>query len=240
MSELLRSVIPVLNDLGLVAEWKVISGDESFFSVTKAIHNGLQGAERSLTDARAGHLRRDERAKRRPARGALRRDRRARPAAGGESCRSTARARATGSGAVTSTPRPRIPRCGRFSVPTSTGTTRRSSPCASSSRPTFRSCASRSFPRRSTRSPRRTSTSGSTTALQVLSWIGIDLDRPLVTQISRFDPWKDPLGRHRRLQARARGGSGPPARPRRLDGARRPGRLGRSTARSRARARATR
>ena len=35
---------------------------------------------------------------------------------------------------------------------------------------------------------------GEQTALQVLSWIGIDLDRPLVTQISRFDPWKDPLG----------------------------------------------
>jgi hypothetical protein len=51
VSELLRSVIPVLNDLGLVAEWKVISGDESFFSVTKTIHNGLQGAERGLTEA---------------------------------------------------------------------------------------------------------------------------------------------------------------------------------------------
>jgi trehalose synthase len=35
---------------------------------------------------------------------------------------------------------------------------------------------------------------GEQTALQVLSWIGIDLDRPLVTQVSRFDPWKDPLG----------------------------------------------
>jgi trehalose synthase len=28
----------------------------------------------------------------------------------------------------------------------------------------------------------------------VLHWIGIDLDRPLITQVSRFDPWKDPLG----------------------------------------------
>lgn len=35
----------------LVAEWKVISGDESLFSVTKAIHNELQGAERSLNAA---------------------------------------------------------------------------------------------------------------------------------------------------------------------------------------------
>jgi trehalose synthase len=28
----------------------------------------------------------------------------------------------------------------------------------------------------------------------VLEWIGIELDRPLMTQVSRFDPWKDPLG----------------------------------------------
>jgi trehalose synthase len=32
------------------------------------------------------------------------------------------------------------------------------------------------------------------TARQVLEWLGIRTDRPLVTQISRFDPWKDPLG----------------------------------------------
>jgi trehalose synthase len=32
------------------------------------------------------------------------------------------------------------------------------------------------------------------TARRVLHWIGIDLDRPLITQVSRFDPWKDPLG----------------------------------------------
>ena len=32
------------------------------------------------------------------------------------------------------------------------------------------------------------------TARQVLDWIGVRLDTPLVTQVSRFDPWKDPLG----------------------------------------------
>ena len=29
---------------------------------------------------------------------------------------------------------------------------------------------------------------------QILDWIGIDLPGRLVTQVSRFDPWKDPLG----------------------------------------------
>ncbi|HET8908825.1 MAG TPA: glycosyltransferase, partial [Ktedonobacterales bacterium] len=33
-----------------------------------------------------------------------------------------------------------------------------------------------------------------TTARQILGWIGIELDRPLITQVARFDLWKDPLG----------------------------------------------
>src|SRR4051812_20976413 len=51
VSELLRSVVPLLNDQGLAADWRIISGNEPFFEVTKAIHNGLQGAEVILTDA---------------------------------------------------------------------------------------------------------------------------------------------------------------------------------------------
>src|SRR3954447_2330309 len=50
VSELLRSVVPLLNDQGLVADWRIISGDEPFFKVTKALHNGLQGAPRALDD----------------------------------------------------------------------------------------------------------------------------------------------------------------------------------------------
>src|SRR5262245_18048217 len=51
VSELLRSVVPLLNDLGVAADWRIISGDEPFFQVTKAIHNGLQGAPVQLSDA---------------------------------------------------------------------------------------------------------------------------------------------------------------------------------------------
>jgi len=49
VAEILRSEIPLLRDLGLLADWKLITGDQTFFSVTKAIHNGLQGAPRELT-----------------------------------------------------------------------------------------------------------------------------------------------------------------------------------------------
>src|SRR4029077_11581006 len=50
VSELLRSIVPLLNDQGLRAEWRIITGDEQFFQVTKALHNGLQGAPRELDD----------------------------------------------------------------------------------------------------------------------------------------------------------------------------------------------
>lgn len=50
VAELLRSVIPLLRDLGLHADWKIICGDEKFFNVTKSFHNALQGGEFSLDD----------------------------------------------------------------------------------------------------------------------------------------------------------------------------------------------
>ncbi|HSX48295.1 MAG TPA: glycosyltransferase [Candidatus Nanoarchaeia archaeon] len=41
--ELLRPSIPLLNDLGLQAEWQTLEAPQSFFGVTKHMHNGLQG-----------------------------------------------------------------------------------------------------------------------------------------------------------------------------------------------------
>ena len=51
MSELLRSAVPLLRDLGLDVDWQVIAGSPEFFAATKALHNGLQGASRRLSDA---------------------------------------------------------------------------------------------------------------------------------------------------------------------------------------------
>jgi trehalose synthase len=51
VAELLRSEVPLLRDLGLAADWRIIAGDDAFFAVTKAIHNGLPGAQRELTAA---------------------------------------------------------------------------------------------------------------------------------------------------------------------------------------------
>src|SRR2546428_1305192 len=42
VAELLLTQIPLFENLGLHAQWSVIDGDEEFFGITKAIHNGLQ------------------------------------------------------------------------------------------------------------------------------------------------------------------------------------------------------
>src|SRR5438093_5473550 len=51
VAEILFSEIPLLRDLGLAADWRIIRGDTEFFKVTKLIHNGLQGAKHDLTAA---------------------------------------------------------------------------------------------------------------------------------------------------------------------------------------------
>ncbi len=43
VAEILGTLVPLMRDLGLQAEWQVISGADEFFAATKAIHNGLQG-----------------------------------------------------------------------------------------------------------------------------------------------------------------------------------------------------
>jgi trehalose synthase len=50
VAEILHNLIPLMRDIGLDAHWKVIKGDNKFFNVTKKIHNGLQGMDLDLTD----------------------------------------------------------------------------------------------------------------------------------------------------------------------------------------------
>jgi len=44
VAELLVSYIPLMRSLGICADWQVIRGDRRFFTITKALHNALQGA----------------------------------------------------------------------------------------------------------------------------------------------------------------------------------------------------
>lgn len=50
VAEILMSLVPLMRDVGLDAEWQVIAGDQTFFNVTKACHNGLQGMEIPFAD----------------------------------------------------------------------------------------------------------------------------------------------------------------------------------------------
>lgn len=45
VAELLISYIPLLRAIGIKADWQVIHGDRRFFTITKGLHNALQGAE---------------------------------------------------------------------------------------------------------------------------------------------------------------------------------------------------
>lgn len=51
VAELLASQIAILQDLGIEADWQLIDGSEEFFSVTKLVHNALQGAGVPWTEA---------------------------------------------------------------------------------------------------------------------------------------------------------------------------------------------
>jgi trehalose synthase len=45
VAELLATHVPLLRSLGIDADWQVMHGSDEFFAVTKAVHNGLQGAD---------------------------------------------------------------------------------------------------------------------------------------------------------------------------------------------------
>jgi trehalose synthase len=49
VAEILTRLVPLLRDLGVHVTWDFIKGDEAFFNVTKAFHNALHGAPETLT-----------------------------------------------------------------------------------------------------------------------------------------------------------------------------------------------
>jgi trehalose synthase len=49
VAEILNRMIPMLNELGISTKWDVIKGGEEFFSVTKKFHNALHGRREEIT-----------------------------------------------------------------------------------------------------------------------------------------------------------------------------------------------
>ena len=193
VSELLRSSVPLFNSLGLITDWKIISGDNPFFEVTKKIHNGLQGAETELTPedrklyeatakANAAALTEEYDVVfiHDPQPAALL------PFRGNGHSQWVWRCHID-----TGQPNPGIwSYCRQFLTDYDAAIF------------TMDEFVPPDFPLDRVEiippaidplSPKNMPLTDSTTR-QVLDWIGISLSRPLITQVSRFDPWKDPLG----------------------------------------------
>jgi len=43
VAEILKWLVPLMNDFGLNARWEIIEGNDEYFKTTKSFHNGLQG-----------------------------------------------------------------------------------------------------------------------------------------------------------------------------------------------------
>ena len=226
VSELLRSGVPLLADLGLDVDWQVITGDEPFFRVTKADPQRPPGRPaRTLTDAdRDAYL--------------------------ATSARNAELLEDGYDFVVVHDPQPAamLPMLGkggarwiwRCHIETSepnpeTWDFLRGFLCdydaavftlASSCRPTCRSTRVAMIPPAIDPLSPKNLPLARITARQVLDWIGVRLDAPLVTQVSRFDPWKDPLGVIEAYRLARERGPGSAARAGGLDGARRPRGLG--------------
>lgn len=50
VAEIIRSMVPLMRDAGLDTKWEVIKGSFEFFTITKKIHNSLQGMNIELTE----------------------------------------------------------------------------------------------------------------------------------------------------------------------------------------------
>src|SRR5712692_10208155 len=49
VAEILTRMVPLLNELGVETTWDVIKGNQAFFNVTKAFHNALHGHPETIT-----------------------------------------------------------------------------------------------------------------------------------------------------------------------------------------------
>ena len=48
VAEILNTLVPMMNDVGIDAGWRIVHGSPDFFNATKSFHNGLQGEDMKL------------------------------------------------------------------------------------------------------------------------------------------------------------------------------------------------
>lgn len=52
VAEMLNTLVPLTNDANVDAGWRILHGNSDFFAITKQFHNSLQGADLRLTEAK--------------------------------------------------------------------------------------------------------------------------------------------------------------------------------------------
>jgi trehalose synthase len=192
VAEILYTLVPLMKDVGLDCEWHVIYGREEFFNATKVMHNALQGAPADLTPEQWETWRQYNELNSRELVGgwdvALVHD--PQPAALRTLVPEKAAAWVWRCHIDLSTPNPAtiaqlLPYLQQYPqsvfhvqdyVPDGMGAGVNIVP------PAIDPLA----PKNMALSP--------DDAAYVCNQFGIDVDRPLLCQVSRFDPWKDPLG----------------------------------------------
>lgn len=193
VAELLGRYLPMLQGLGISAEWRLIHGDPEFFTVTKAFHNALQGAHYDLPkSARQLYLSVNEESAR------LLEDEYdviivhdPQPAAirhfiGRNKAKWIWRCHVDSSAADPQVSEFLVPYINEydafvFTMPEFLP------PHLDRSRATYIAPAIDPFSTKNIELPIEL-------CRRAIADSGVDVDRPLLLQVSRFDPWKDPLG----------------------------------------------
>ena len=194
VSEMLYTLVPLMRDVGLDARWQIITGSDEFFNVTKSFHNGLQGMDLPLTEAMKDVWRRHNEYNAAAFEGkydfVIVHD----PQPAGM-C--TYRQGKGGRHWIwrchidTSTPNPafwefivpylQVYDAGIFTMQQYVGQGL-AFPHLAIITPTIDPLS----PKNAAQPPEE--------SRKIIRSYGVDLDRPLLTQVSRYDPWKDPLG----------------------------------------------
>jgi trehalose synthase len=193
VAEINYALVPLMKDAGLDVEWRIIAGGDEFFAVTKTIHNALQGDPKGLTKTQEEVFRRYQ---------ALNADELdddydfviihdPQPVGMIDHFASSSSRWIWRCHIDLSEPNPEVlaflmPWLGRYDgaifhmpeyVPRAGGL-----PAAYIWPPAIDPLT-----------PKNMALSAEDAAY-IVDQFGIDVERPLLTQVSRFDPWKDPLG----------------------------------------------
>jgi trehalose synthase len=193
VAEILYTLVPLMRDAGLDAEWQIIYGQDEFFDVTKTIHNALQGDPTGLSEQQQETFRRYNRMNAEALDGSydfvVVHD--PQPAAMLEHVREAGRRWIWRCHIDLSAPNRQVldfllPSLSHYDA--AVFHRRGYVPAAGNLPPSYiwPPAIDPLAPKNMALSPED--------AAYILDQFGIDVDRPLVTQVSRFDPWKDPLG----------------------------------------------